>query len=382
MLALIVLEFGLSEFEAGLLLSFPGLATFLLILPVSLFADLRRNRLELFVAGLAFASGAFFSMVHVGAFGVLLALAFLARCGNAVFHPCGTALVAERFPDRKVMAISVFGIAGNIGATGIPIIQGLIADAVGWRFSIAVFAVPLALLLPVIYMRYRRVRRNQPSAGPEPLVADTISRVRQILQLFRSVFRNRSVVRLGVTYALTAIAAKTSAGFLPLLAVKQYAMSTTEIGLMVSLYFASGIAFKAFAVLLYRRLGTRMALRIPVVLSFGSVLGMIVAPNPGMLIALVVIAGFANSISPIVLTATADSCVPSQLTSSVGLVYWLHSMWFVGPFLGGVIANHFGLSWVYVFAAAVFAGAAGVTVAFIIPDRCIVSSSEPGKGSG
>ena len=381
-LALIVIEFGLSELQTGLLLSLPGLATFLLILPVSLIADLRRNRLELFVAGLALASAAYFSMAHVGTFGVLLALAFLARCGNAVFHPCGTALVAERFPDRRAMAISVFGIAGTVGAAGIPLIQGLIADVAGWRVSIAVFAIPVALLLPLIWMRYRRIRGGQPPAGPKPLVTDTISMLRQSLQLFRTVFHNQRVVGLGVTYALTAIAAKSSTGFLPLLAVRRFAMSTTEIGLMVSLYYASGIAFKALAVLFYRRLGTGMALRIPLALSLGAVLGMVVAPSAGFLMVLVVIAGFANSISPIVLTATADSCAPSQLTSSVGLVYWLHSMWFVGPLLGGAIADHFGLLWVYVFAAAVFAGAAGVTVARFNATADAAESAESRKEDG
>ena len=209
-------------------------------------------------------------MAQAGTFGVLLALAFLARCGNAVFHPCGTALVAERFPDRRAMAISVFGIAGNIGAAGIPAIQGLIADAAGWRFSIAVFAIPVALLLPAIWIRYRWVGGGRPSVGPEPLLTGTIAMVRHSLQLFRNVARNQSVVRLGVIYALTAIAAKSSAGFLPLPAAGEFAMSTGQIGLMVSLYYASGIAFKAPAALFYRRLGTRMALRIPLALSFGN----------------------------------------------------------------------------------------------------------------
>ncbi len=360
-LALIVAEFGLSEFEAGLLLSLPGVATFLLILPVSLIADLRGKRLELFVAGLALAAGAYFSMVQVGTFGVLLALAFLARCGNAVFHPCGTALVAERFPGRRALAISVFGIAGNIGATSMPLIQGLIADIAGWRLSIAVFAIPVALLLPVIWIRYRRIRSDQPPAEQMTPLRGTTSMFRQSLQLTRDVLRNRSVVSLGVTYALTAIAAKSSAGFLPLLAVRRLGMSTAAIGLMVSLYYASGVAFKAVAVLLYRRLGARVALRIPLVLSVGAVLGMAAAPNAVFLIMFAVIAGLANSISPIVLAAAADSCEPSALTSSVGLIYWMHSLWFIGPLLGGAIANHFGLAWVYTFAAAVFAAAAAAT---------------------
>ncbi len=143
MSALIVIEFGLSEFEAVLLLSLPGVATFLLILPVSLIADLRRNRLEPFVAGLALASGAFFSMAQVSTFGVLLAPAFPARCGNAVFHPCGTALVAERFPDRRAMAIS--------------------------------------LLLPVIWFRYRWIRGGQPPAGPKSLLTGAPNLVVEVL---------------------------------------------------------------------------------------------------------------------------------------------------------------------------------------------------------
>ncbi len=360
-LALIVIEFGLAESQAGLLLSLPGVATFLLILPVSVIADFRGRRLELFVAGLALAAGAHFSMMQAGSFGVLLALAFLGRSGNAVFHPCATALVAERFPGRRALAISVFGIAGNIGATAMPLIQGLIAGSGGWRLSIAVFSIPLALLLPLIWIRYRRVQSDQPHLGrTTPALAGT-SVLPGSLQLTRKVFANRSVVGLGATYALTAVAAKSSAGFLPLLAVRRFGMSPAAIGLMVALYYASGVAFKAMAVLLYRRLGTGSALRIPLALSIAAVLGMAVAPSAAVLVLLAAVAGLANSISPIVLAAAADRCEPSALTSSIGLIYWLHSLWFLGPLLAGAIANDLGLVWVYVFSAVVFAAAAGAS---------------------
>gem|GEM_PF-4031589 len=78
-----------------------------------------------------------------GLLAAVSAPAFPARCGNAVFHPCGTALVAERFPDRRAMAIS--------------------------------------LLLPVIWFRYRWIRGGQPPAGPKSLLTGAPNLVVEVL---------------------------------------------------------------------------------------------------------------------------------------------------------------------------------------------------------
>lgn len=346
-LVLILAEFDLSAFDAGVLLSVSGMATFLLVFPISIGADLSGRRTEILVVGLTLASGAYLSMLYTGTFAFLVLLAFVAQAGNAVFHPCGTALVTERFRARKAVAISVFAMAGNIGTTGFPLVQGIAAELVGWRFSVAMFAVPMAVLLPLIRFRYRSgaLDRRQHSQS---------SLLRQSLDLTRAVFNNKSVLALGSVYALTSMASRTSKGFLPVLAAQRFSMNAAAIGLTISVYYGVGIASKGLAAIMYRRLGARAALRVLLVLSLLGTVGFLVVARPVWLIIVAGVAGLAHSVSPIILVATSDSSDRTILTSSVGLIYWMHSIGFVGPFFGGVIASQLGLPFTYIFGATLF----------------------------
>lgn len=61
----------------------------------------------------------------------VVALAFIAGAGNATFHPCGTALTAERFADRRSIAVSMFSMMGNAGASIMLVVQAFLATAAG-----------------------------------------------------------------------------------------------------------------------------------------------------------------------------------------------------------------------------------------------------------
>ena len=78
---------------------------------------------NLLVPVLALASASYFAMQWAGGFTVLAVLAFLAGAGNAAYHPCGTALTAERFRHRRSFAISLHSLMGNLGAAVMPVVQ-------------------------------------------------------------------------------------------------------------------------------------------------------------------------------------------------------------------------------------------------------------------
>jgi hypothetical protein len=131
-------------------------------------------------------------MLAASVLGLLLVLAFLAGAGNAVYHPCGTALAAERFPNIRPYAISLHGMMGNIGTSVIPILQTFIAQRAGWRWSVAVCTLPVLIL--------------------------------------------------AVMYALSGMASKSSIGFLALLATRRFGFSVATVGLVISMYYGAGIA--------------------------------------------------------------------------------------------------------------------------------------------
>lgn len=359
-LALIVADLGLSVFAAGLLLSSFTLAEFLFLYPLSTIADHNGHKKLILIGGLGLATGAFLAMYWTTSFWALAALAFVAGAGNAVYHPCGTALTALRFADRRALAISYHGMWGNIGVSVVPVVQAAVAAAAGWRTAIAVCALPALILLPLIGLRF-------PSGVTAATKAQAHTLARNVKALTGQVLRNRSVVLLGLTYALNGISTKGLTGFLPLLAASKWGMDTTTVGIALTCYFGAGVIAKPLMGYLYDRWGTRSALFAPLVLTGVLTLALGFTPWAATLIVLATAVGIFSPISPIILTAAADMADDTVLASSIGLIYTLYGLGFLSPLIGGWLAEHFQLEASYLFFA--LAAWGGAVISTWLPRR-------------
>jgi MFS family permease len=354
-LALIVADLGLSTFEAGLLLSVRSVATFLFLYPLSMLADTTGRKKGMLIVGLSVAAGAYLAMGAVRSLLPLAILAFLAGAGNATYHPCGTALTAERFRSRKAMAISIHGTGGNIGTSLMPLLQSAVVTVAGWRMAVGACALPAVVLLPLIGVRF-----------PGKTGAESERRqgnLRQRLGILTSrVVKNRNVVLLALVYALKGMGSKGMIGFLPLLAVERFSMSTATIGAAVSVYYTVGLAAKPLMGYLYSRWGARLALLVPLLLTGVFALGIGFLSWAPALIPLAALFGLVSPISPIILTAAADLSDEEILASSVGFIYTCYGLGFLSPLVGGWLASGRGsLVTSYVFFALVTWVGAGVS---------------------
>ena len=345
-LALIVADLSLSTFQAGALLSFFSLGTFLFLYPLSLVADYGSRKKELLIGGLALSTLAFFSMPWATTFGLLTLLAFLAGAGNATFHPCGSALTAERFADKRAFAVSTFSMMGNAGASLMPVVQAAIAVVYGWRMAILLCATPALALLPLVAFRFQNLPR--PDSRPLREAGGTM------LALTRQVLSNRAVVLLALIYALTGMGTGIVAGFLALLAEARFALGANAVGVALALYFLAGVLTKPVMGYLYDRLGARTALITPLVVAGLATLAIALTPYPATFIPLIILLGLASPISPIILTAAADRSDPKVLASSVGLIYTCYGLGFISPLIGGWLAELYSLTVSYVYGAGLF----------------------------
>ena len=361
-LALIVADLGISTFQVGVLLSVRSVSTFLFLFPLSLLADQSGRKKMMLIAGMAIAAVSYFSMLWAPSLGMVAVLAFCAGSGNSVYHPCGTALTAERFVTKRPYAISFHSMMGNLGASLIPLALVYIAGVGGWRLSVAVCTLPLVVLLPVIGLRF--------PAGNRGFLEDTRSDIWQrVAALIGLVLKNRKVVLLAAVYALRGMASKSMVGFLPLLASGQFGMQTPAIGAMLSLYFGMGVVAKPLMGFLYARLGARLALIIPLTLTGIFVLAIALTPFAPMLVVLVALIGATGPISPIILTAATDMSDKNALASSVGFIYTCHGLGFVSPLIGGWLAERYGMGINYIYSAVLIFGAAAVALLLRDPRR-------------
>ncbi|MEZ4861533.1 MAG: MFS transporter [Caldilineaceae bacterium] len=363
-LALIVADLKLSVFEAGLLLSSFTVAEFLFLYPLSTLADHSGHKKLLLIGGLGLSTLAFVGMYWTKTFWQLAALAFLAGAGNSVYHPCGTALTALRFADRRAFAISYHGMWGNIGVSVVPVLQAAVAAVAGWRTAIAVCALPATLLLPLVGIRF-------PSGVTAATKQQASKLGENVKALTGQVMRNRSVVLLALTYALNGISTKGLTGFLPLLATQKFGMDTATIGIALSCYFGAGVVAKPLMGLLYDRWGARSALFTPLLLTGVLTLAIGFTPWAAMLILLAILIGVVTPISPIILTAAADVADEKALASSIGFIYTFYGLGFLSPLIGGWLADHFQLEISYLFFGLV--ASIGALVSTRLPTRSAVA---------
>lgn len=70
----------------------------------------------------------------------------------AIYHPIGTAIIAEAGGDRVGRAMGINGVFGNIGVASAPVATALLAAALGWRWA---FILPglLFVLVGLLYAR-------------------------------------------------------------------------------------------------------------------------------------------------------------------------------------------------------------------------------------
>ncbi len=335
-LALIVMDLDLSPFEVGVLLSTFSLGQMIFQYPLSILADNTGARKRILLMGMGLSAASFIAMVWVSRFLPMCALAFLAGAGNSVYHPCGTALTANRFERDRAFAISWHSLGGNLGTSILPLAQAAVAAVAGWRMAVGACAAPAIALLPMVNARF------QDGKHQEEAETEKNSNLKVITIIWR-VVENRNTVWLAATYTLRGMCTKGMIGFLPLLATSKLGMSTAQIGVAVSLHFGFGMLAKPLMGILYDRWGARAALFWPL-----TSLGVFVLALPFMgwqtgfyiLSALTGVVGF---VSPIILTAAADFSEKDILASSVGFIYTCHGLSFLAPLLGGWLAEQVNL---------------------------------------
>ena len=84
----------------------------------------------------------------------LMIAAFVAGCGNSIFHPADFALINRRVSGARLgHAFSVHGMSGNIGWAVAPLVMLATASAFGWRAAGLVAALFGACSLALLYWK-------------------------------------------------------------------------------------------------------------------------------------------------------------------------------------------------------------------------------------
>jgi predicted MFS family arabinose efflux permease len=161
----IKLEFGLSDFQLGLL-GGPAFAILytMLGIPIARLAE-RTNRMTI----LAVCVGLWSAMTAACGLAVNYATLFAARVGVSIGEagctPPANSVISDYFPsDRRATALSIYALGIPIGSMIAAVGGGWIATEVGWREAFIWLGVPGVLLALIVKLTVREPPRSVPTA--------------------------------------------------------------------------------------------------------------------------------------------------------------------------------------------------------------------------
>lgn len=366
MLSLIKHDFPLSATVVGLIGAAPPVcfAIFGLVTP-ALERWLSLERLTA-IALATIAAGLFFRGTSGDAVGLLLTTT-LVFAGVGMSNILMPPLVKKYFPDRLGLMMTLYTSSMALSTFVPPLIAVPVADAAGWRSSIAlwgVFAVAGMIPWMLILLRSRhpdlplpeRAQRDEGASAPEERLEDSafsatgpIATSPTNRRLFARLIRIPLVWAIAVTFATSSTMAYVSFAWLPTVFIDVAGTDNATAGALLSLFSFIGLP----ASLLVPVLVVRMQATRPLVLvgSIGGLIGLaglVLAPTPGLLPLWTAVFGVSGVLFPLALVlvsvragTTETAVVLSSFVQSIG-----YTIAAVFPVLFGVLHAATG-SWTW-----------------------------------
>lgn len=161
----IKLEFGLSDFQLGLLggPAFAVLYTFLGV-PIARLAE-TRSRMAILALALAIWSGMTAACGLAASYGLLLLARIGVSVGEAGCTPPAQSVISDYFPtERRATAISIYALGVPVGSLLAAVGGGLIAEHLGWRTAFLAVGLPGLILALIVRLTVREPPRTAPAA--------------------------------------------------------------------------------------------------------------------------------------------------------------------------------------------------------------------------
>ncbi len=335
----------------GFVLSMYGLWTALLRIPTGIAADATgRNRIFLTIGAILSAGGAAVMLVSRSTASLAFGRA-LTGASVAAWVPMLTVFAGYFEPHRAVFATSLLSFASSLGQMIATVSTGFIDSLGGYglTFIVAVgFSIAASLIFVVIKLPKVRISTSE----------------RLSLGSILAVARRKDVLVPSVTNAVCQFGIWALVfGFMPLLA-RSVGASVTVAGLLVTLYTAAYMTASLLTALIADRGHRRGILYLGFTTFAGGALLAALGGTTSFLFVSTVLMGMANGVDfPTLLGLSIQHVKASRRSTAMGIHQALYAIgMFTGPWVGGILADAFGLRPMFVIVAAFSSIAAGSLV--------------------
>jgi MFS family permease len=355
LLPLIGNELGLSFSQIGSILTCQFAAGALSNLPGGMLVDAIGRKGLLMAVALSWVGLPYLVMGFSYSYWMLLVCAALVGIGNNLWHPTAIPLLAQNHPERRGLVVSIHAMGGNLGDALAPLAVGAMLTVFSWRDVVVMNVVPgivASILLLLLLGRGGGAGLGEDLAGSSPgrvsrLALHSFAGVRLLLA-------NRTVLMLSLGSAVRAMTAMTLLTFLPIFLAKELGYSSAWVGGSLFALQAAGFAAAPVSGHLSDRMGRRNIIMTSMAMSAVVLLFMAFAGRSPAFALFVAFLGFFLFAIRAVLQAWLLDATPRQLGgTSIGILFGTQAVGAaIGPLIGGIIADHYGIIATFYYLAA------------------------------
>jgi len=349
LLPLIGKELGLSYGEIGAIMTCQYLVGAISNVPGGLAVDFVSRKTMPMAISMLWVGVPYLLMGLTHTYWLLLVCSALVGVGNNLWHPAAIPLLAQRFPERRGLAVALHGMGGNLGDAIAPFASGALLTILSWREVVIVNVIPGLLLAALILVYVNRTTEQSRD------MAEKSERMRaaDVLSALRTMFTSRTVLMVSASSAFRLMTQAGLLTFLPVFLATQMGYSPIWIGACMLALQTAGFVAAPIAGHLSDRMGRRR-----IIMSSMAMTGLVlllmatIGRSTAFVLFISVLGFFLFAIRAVMQAWILDAAPKSMGGTSIGILFGTQAIGAaVGPALGGIFADHYGLMATFYFLA-------------------------------
>jgi MFS family permease len=366
LLPLIGKELGLTYSQIGLIMTCQYIAGAISNVPGGMLVDTVGKKGLLMAVSLFWVGFPYLLMSFTHSYVMLLICVSMVGVGNNLWHPTAIPTLGQRYPKRKGLVLSLHGMGGNAGDALAPLAIGALLVTFSWREIVVMNAIPGAVMACLIlaYMGTLRLASKNKQAAAESSEGQS---VQEYARGLRGLFRNRVLIMLATSSAFRSMTQTTLLTFLPVFLAYEMGYSPLWVGGCMFALQAAGFAAAPIAGHLSDRMGRRRIIMTSMAMTAVVLVFMAFAGRTHAFALFIAVLGFfLYAIRPVLQAWLLDATPKKMGGTSIGVLFGLQAVGSsIGPIVGGLLADRYGLMSTFYFLA--FAIVVANLFIFLIP---------------
>jgi FSR family fosmidomycin resistance protein-like MFS transporter len=278
---------------------------------------------------------------------MMLVCAAFVGIGNNLWHPTAIPLLAQSFPQRRGLVVSIHAMGGNLGDALAPLVVGPMLAFLNWREVVVMNVVPGLIASVLLLLSLGSTEEKTAPRATRPDAASALAGLRML-------FSNQTVLMLSLGSGVRAMTAMTLLTFLLVFLANDLHYSPAVVGGALFALQAAGFVAAPIAGHLSDRVGRRSIIMSSMVMSAVVLVAMAFAGRSPLFVLFVAFLGFFLFAIRAVLQAWLLDATPSHMGgTSIGILFGAQAAGAaIGPLTGGMLADHYGIIAVFYFLAA------------------------------